>query len=52
MRAIVLVLILAGCGIRPLTDEEITFIDQECPQEMYLAGECDKPPLAGTSIAD
>ena len=52
MRAIVIIFLLAGCTLRPLTAEEISIVDDPCPQELFLAGECDKPPLESTSIVD
>lgn len=53
MRAMILIFLLAGCGTRPLTAEEIiSIIDGQCREELYLAGECDKPPIAGTRIVD
>jgi hypothetical protein len=52
MRAILLILILVGCDIRPLTDEEISASDDRCPSELYLAGICDQPPLVPTALGE
>lgn len=52
MRVLIIILLLAGCTLRPLTADEISIVDKQCPQELFLAGECDKPPLESTSIVD
>lgn len=52
MRAIAVVLILAGCALRPSTEEEIAISDDRCPQELFLAGICEQPPLVPGTVSD